>query len=137
MKYIWLAIFSGTVWESMTLTKESEEFAVEGSSGAFSMQFVASSSADYIAPGSSKTFTFSSGDSPAVLASDTAHYSDHNPITTTVAYPAGLFSSAGDQFSFSVVSVPEPSAYALAGLSALASGIAGWRRLRPAAFKAE
>jgi len=109
----------------------------QGSAGAESMQFIASSSADYIAPGTSKTFTFSSADSPAVLASDTANYSDHNPITTTVAYPAELFSSGGDTFSFSVVAVPEPSACALGGPIAVGLIASGWRRMRPAAVKAE
>ena len=107
----------------------------QGGPGAYSMQFTALSSADYIAPGSSETFTFTSADSPTVLASDTVNYSDDNPLTTTVAYPAGLFSSGGDTFSFAV-SVPEPSTWALAALGGLFLATVARRRLRPAEIKA-
>jgi len=94
-------------------------------SGQYSIQFIASSSAYYINPGSSLTFHFVSTDTPSVLAGNAPNFPS-TPIGTTVAYNAGLFSQYED--TFVVQSVPEPASAALvlAGMGGL--GAAGWRR---------
>jgi hypothetical protein len=94
----------------------------------YSIQYTASSSADYLAPGSSLNFSFTSTDTPAALAG----YSPHDPsdlVGTSYIYSAGPLSDSG--YEFVVQSVPEPSA-----LGWLAAGFLGlaivqrrkWRR---------
>ena len=78
-----------------------------------SIQFLASSSTYDIAPGGSLSgFGFTSADTPATMAGDAvaAGYPT-TPVTTTVAYGAGFFSSPSDTFVVTVV--PEPSSLAL------------------------
>ena len=70
-----------------------------------SIQFVANSPADYIAPGSSLSgFSYQAAFSPAQLAA-----APNSGVS--VAYSGGLFSDAGD--TFTVETVPEPSTLAL------------------------
>jgi hypothetical protein len=97
-------------------------------SGAFSIQYVASSSASYIAAGTSLNFGFVSTDTPAVLAGNAPNFPG-TPVTTTVAYGAGLFSSPSATIVLNV-NVPEPSSFALLLAGSLSLGVAGWRRLR-------
>jgi hypothetical protein len=73
--------------------------------GLSSIQFVASSSADYITAGESLSgFSYDATFSPAQLAA-----APNSGVS--VAYSAGLFSDGGD--TFTVQAVPEPSAYGL------------------------
>lgn len=85
--------------------------------GASSIQYIASTSASYIQPGSALTFGFSSTDTPAVLAGNAPNFPG-TPIGTTVVYAAGLFSLPSE--TMVVTSVPEPGASAL-----FLSGVAG------------
>ncbi len=84
--------------------------------GASSIQYVASSSATYLAPGSSLTFGFTSTDTPAVLAGNAPNFPG-TPIGTTVVYGAGLFSTPSE--TIVITSVPEPSALALLAVGGL------------------
>jgi hypothetical protein len=97
--------------------------------GASSIQFVASSSAFYIPAGSFLTFGFVSTDTPAALAGNAQNFPT-TPITTSVAYGAGLFSSPSATMVFSGLVVPEPSSLALLLAGALGLGAANWRRRR-------
>lgn len=87
-----------------------------------SVQYVASSSADYIAAGSSLSgFGYQATFSPAQLAA--APNSGESD-----AYSAGLFSDGGDIFT--VQAVPEPSGQALLLLGAATLCLIGCRQLR-------
>jgi hypothetical protein len=85
-----------------------------------SIQFVADSPANDIAPGQSLSwFSYDAGFTPAELAAaPDAGVSD--------AYSAGLFSDAGNIFT--VQSVPEPSGQVLLLAGAAALGLIRWRR---------
>ena len=76
-----------------------------------------------IAPGGIGTFTFTSPDSPTLLAGNA--YIPGNKVTTTVVYAGFPLSDAGYQFNVSVV--PEPSSLVLAGVG-LCIGLLTWRR---------
>jgi len=68
-----------------------------------SIQYVASSSANYLTPGQSLSgFSYQAAFSPAQLAA-----APNSGVS--VAYSAGLFSDAGQTFTVQVVPVPEPS----------------------------
>jgi hypothetical protein len=87
-----------------------------------SIQFVASSAADYITPGHSLSgFGFTATFSPAQLAA-----APNSGVS--FVYAAGLFSDAGQQFT--VQAVPEPSTLALLMLGATGSWLIGRRKLR-------
>jgi len=98
-----------------------------GSTGAASIQFKAGGSADYLQPGQSASFDFTTADSPSALEGT----SGGTPIGTSVAYSGGLFSDGGFTFVASTSSTPEPSSYALMGMTAL--GWLGWRKKAKAA----
>lgn len=74
-----------------------------------------------LAPGQSATFTFTSPDSPANITSD--------PSGESVAYVYGIDGSQGypgystDEFSPTLIAVPEPSTWALAAIGAVAMAI--------------
>jgi len=81
-----------------------------------SIQFIASSSAYYIAPGTSLgNFGFASTDTPAAINGNSPSYPG-TPVGTTVAYAAGLFSAPEETFVFTPAAVPEPSSLALMAL---------------------
>jgi hypothetical protein len=94
-----------------------------------SIQFIASSSANYIAPGSSLGgFGFTSTDTPAAIGGNAPAYPG-TPVGTTVAYAAGLFSLPSETFVFTSV-VPEPSAMSLLLAGSLGVLAGGWRKCR-------
>jgi hypothetical protein len=77
-----------------------------------SVQFLASSTANYITPGQSLSgFSYQASFTPAQLAAALNS-------GVSVAYSAGLFSDAG--YTFTVQTVPEPTTILLAGLGAAA-----------------
>ena len=87
-----------------------------------SVQFIASSSADYITAGQTLSgFSYDATFTPAQLAA--APNSDES-----VAYSAGLFSDGGD--TFIVQAVPEPSSLGFLGAGFLALAFASYRKLR-------
>lgn len=88
-----------------------------------SIEFYASSSSYYIQPGHTLSgFSYTASYSPATLAADSyAPYS--------YAYVGPIEGDPGTFFSVTTV-VPEPSAAALLGMSALGLGFARWRRQR-------
>jgi hypothetical protein len=99
--------------------------SIQGSAGAASIQFVAGAG-DALQPGQSASFDFTTADSPPTLAGND---SEGTPIGTSVAYSGALFSDGGHQFV--ATSAPEPSTWALLGMTAV-----GWfimRRRRVAA----
>ena len=94
-----------------------------------SIQFVATSTAFYIAPGASLGgFGFTSTDTPAAIAGNSPSQPGV-PVGTTVAYGAGLFSSPSETFVFASV-VPEPSSMSLLLTAALGWLAATRRKLR-------
>ncbi|MDE3065947.1 MAG: PEP-CTERM sorting domain-containing protein [Verrucomicrobiota bacterium] len=99
--------------------------------GNYSIEYSASSSADYLQPGSSLNFDFTSSDTPATLAGDSSSYPG-TPIGTSYLYEGAAFSDQGYQFV--VQSIPEPSVAGLltAGFLGLASA-RRWKLRRPGA----
>jgi hypothetical protein len=95
------------------------------STDGYAIQWIASSSAVDVAPGSSLDFSFDSTMTPAAMAGDSTFYPT-TPVGTSFVYSGAPFSDAGDQFV--VQSVPEPSVSALmmGGLGLLAC----WRLRR-------
>jgi hypothetical protein len=88
-----------------------------------SVQFIASSSANYIMPGHSLSgFSYQAAFSPAQLAA-AANSGE------SVAYSAGLFSDTGN--TFTVQAVPEPSAITLLLGGSAGLLLARWRRIAP------
>jgi hypothetical protein len=96
---------------------------VSSALGGSSIQFVASSSAFYLATGQSATFTFVSTDTPASLAGNSPVHPG-SPTGSSFLYQAGLFSDAGAEII--VQSVPEPSSLGLLS----AAGLLGLLTLR-------
>jgi hypothetical protein len=89
-----------------------------------SVQFVATSSANYITAGQSLSgFSYQAAFSPAQLAAAANS-------GVSVAYSGGLFSDAGN--TFTVQAVPEPSTLALFVCGATGLCLVGHRRLRAA-----
>ena len=76
-----------------------------GSTDGFGIEFLASSSASAVQPGSSLTFSFVSADSPASLTGNSAHYPG-TPVDTSTVYPGAPFSDAGHEFTVTPVSAP-------------------------------
>jgi hypothetical protein len=77
-----------------------------------SIQWIASGSANYIQPGGSLTFNFSSPDNFASVTG-TSPYSPY-AVGTSYIYSHGLFSDGGYQF---VVAAPEPASASLLGVA--------------------
>jgi hypothetical protein len=89
-----------------------------------SIQFVASSPASYIAPGSSLSgFGYNAAFSPAQLAA-----APNSGLS--VAYAGGLETDPGYTFTVQIVAAPEPSTLTLLVAGLAASLLAGWRKLR-------
>lgn len=94
--------------------------------GASSIQFVASSSSFYLAPGSSLSFEFNSADPLAVMEGNAPNHPTV-PVTTSVVYGNGLFSTPSETIVFGAV--PEPSTLALVLAGCLGWRLAGKRRI--------
>ena len=90
-----------------------------GGSDGFAIQWIASSSVNDVAPGSSMDFSFDSTATPAAMAGDSVFFPTF-PVDTSFVYSGAPFSDAGDQFV--VQTVPEPSVWVLmlGGLGLLA-----------------
>jgi hypothetical protein len=81
-----------------------------GASDGYGILFSANGSADYVSPGSSLVFQFTSADTPASVNGDSNPYPG-TPATTSVVYPQFAYSDAGHQFVVtpgSVSSMPPP-----------------------------
>ena len=86
----------------------------------YAIQYVASSSAFDLAPGSSLSgFGFTSTDGPAVLDGNSPAYPTF-PVLTSFVYQGNPFQGASEQFVVQQGSVPEPSTLALGTLGLLA-----------------
>ncbi|MFO1477856.1 MAG: PEP-CTERM sorting domain-containing protein [Verrucomicrobiota bacterium] len=96
--------------------------------GASSILFYANSTINFLQPGSSLTFRFSSLDTPAVLSGDAAAYPG-TPIGTSWLYSGQPGSDVGARFVVESV-VPEPSSTALLALAAAAVAPRARRRAR-------
>lgn len=108
---VWYAWIPGQFFLPGTPTGASAPAGWTATVSSASVQFVASSSANYIAAGSSLSgFSYTATFSPAQLAA-AANSGE------SVAYHAGLFSDAGN--TFTVTAVPEPSPALLLMLSGL------------------
>jgi hypothetical protein len=82
-----------------------------GASDGYGILFSANSSADYVPPGSSLDFQFTSADTPASVNGDSKDYPG-TPVGNSVVYPQFAYSDAGHQFVVtpgSTSSVPPPS----------------------------
>jgi hypothetical protein len=102
---VWYAWIPGFFYLPGTPTSASAPAGWTAAVFGNSVQFVASSPADYIQPGQTLSgFSYQATFSPAQLAA-----APNSGVS--VAYSAGLFSDAGD--TFTVVTVPEPSALLL------------------------
>jgi hypothetical protein len=75
-----------------------------GVSDGYGILFSANSSADYVQPGSSLDFRFTSADTPASVDGDSSYYPG-TPVATSVVYPQSAYSNGGQQF----VATPGPS----------------------------
>jgi hypothetical protein len=81
-----------------------------GPSDGYGILFTASSSADYVQPGSSLVFRFTSADTPASVDGNSTYYPG-TPVATSVVYPTIAYSDGGHQFVVtpgSTSSVPPP-----------------------------
>ena len=87
----------------------------------YSIQFTTAS--DYLNPGSSLTFQFTSPDSPADISGDNPNFGI--AIKTSFVYSGGPFSDAGNEFL--VQTVPEPGAFSLLVVGGLAIAIARYK----------
>ena len=83
-----------------------------GTSDGYAIQWVASNSANDVAPGTSLNFSFNSTDTPAMMAGNSTFYSS-TPEGTSFVYSGAPFSDSGTQFV--VQSVPEPSTWTMIG----------------------
>jgi hypothetical protein len=101
----------------------------DGAGDGFAIQWKASAAGNDLAAGGSATFTFTSSDTPAMIAGDSSFFPG-TPVLTSVLYHTTPFSDAGTTFLVTVgaAAVPEPSSLAL-GLVAVVGSLA-WRRLR-------
>jgi len=96
-----------------------------GTGDGYGIQYVASSSANYIAPGSFLDFNFETLDSPSALAGNSPHY-PLIKVGTSYVYGGGPFT--GPSAVFDVQSVPEPANLSLLALGALGFVAARARR---------
>jgi PEP-CTERM motif len=104
-----------------------EQITHGASPDGYAIQYVASSTAFDLAPGSSLSgFGFTSPDSPAILSADTTLIPD-TPILTSFVYNGAPFSAVSDSFVVQL-SVPEPSTLTL-GLFGLL-GACAYARLK-------
>ena len=109
---VWYAWVPGEFYLPSTPTSASAPSGWTATVFGNSIQYVASSAANDIQPGSSLSgFGYTAAFSPAALAS-TAHSG------TSVAYSGGLFSDGGS--TFDVQPAPEPGSVALFGVGAVA-----------------
>ena len=67
-----------------------------GTGDGYSIEFIASSSANDIQPGSSMSFSFTSADTPASLGGDSQFYPG-TPVGTSVVFPEGQLSDGGHE----------------------------------------
>ena len=119
---VWYAWIPGQFFLPGTPTSASAPAGWTANVNGDSVQFIASSSADYITAGHSLSgFSYDATFTPAQLAA--APNSGESD-----AYSAGLFSDAGDIFT--VQAVPEPSLVSFLGAGFLAPAFAGHRKLR-------
>jgi hypothetical protein len=79
-----------------------------GPSDGYAIQFVASTSAFDVQPGSSLNFSFVSTDSPASINGNSVDYPS-TPVDTAVVYPGAPFSDAGHQFVVTPATTPTPT----------------------------
>jgi hypothetical protein len=87
--------------------------------GGYSIQWLASSPANYIPIGGSLSgFVFQSSD-PNINGTSTVAGDAGIPTMRSVAYDAGLFSDGGTTFAFTPVAVPEPTTLAVLAPTAL------------------
>lgn len=116
---VWYAWVPGQFYLPGTPTSASAPAGWTASIVGASIGFVASSPANFIAPGQSLSgFSYQANFSPAQLAA-----APNSGVS--VAYSGGLFSDAGN--TFTVQNVPEPST---AALLLCAGGGLGWRLRR-------
>lgn len=92
-----------------------------GTGDGYAIQFDALSTVYDVAPGSSLTLAFQSGDTPQQLAGVSPFYSNF-PALTSFVYSTGPFRGDGEKILVSFASVPEPSTLTLgaAGVVSLA-----------------
>ena len=79
-----------------------------GPSNGYAIQFVASSSADDVQPGSSLNFSFVSPDSPASINGNSVDYPG-TPVGTAFVYPGAPLSDGGHEFVVTPASTQTPS----------------------------
>jgi PEP-CTERM motif len=101
-----------------------------GSTDGFAIQFDALTSASFLAPGGSLSFSFVSPDTPAELAGNSVFYPTI-PVETSFVYSQGPLKGDGHEFVVNGASVPEPSSLVLWGIGAVGSLVC-WRRRRMA-----
>jgi len=99
----------------------------------FALQWVADSPASALAAGDSRTFGFTSADTPAQVYGLSPFY-PATPVGTSFVYHAAPFSDPGVQFL--VGAVPEPSSISLFGLGGLGILAAYRRRAKSRAIQA-
>ncbi len=123
---VWYAWVPGFFYLPGVPTSASAPSGWTATIDANSVQFVANSSANAIAAGSSLSgFSYQAAFSPAQLAAAANS-------GLSVAYSGGLFSDAGYTFTVEMVTVPEPSALVLLMCGATGLCLIGRRRLRAA-----
>jgi hypothetical protein len=116
---VWYAWIPGQFFLPGTPTSASAPSGWTANIQGSSIQFLASSPANYIQPGQQLSgFSFQATFSPATLAA-TANSGQSD------AYSAGLFSDGGNIFTVQPSSVPEPSSLAL-----VIPGAIGWLMVR-------
>jgi hypothetical protein len=80
----------------------------EGPGDGFAIQFVASSAANDVQPGSSLNFSFTSADSPTSVNGNSVFYPGA-PVNTSFVYPQGPFSDAGHEVVVTPAQAPTPT----------------------------
>lgn len=96
----------------------------------WAIQWKATSSASYIAVGSSLTFSFVSAETPASIAGPTPYF-NHPLETVSFVYNQAPFSAVAQQFTVDIAS-PEPTTVLPAVLGALGLGVRNYRNRKSA-----
>ncbi len=100
-----------------------------GASDGYAIQYDANATANFLAPGGSLTFAFTSADTPADLMGNSIFFNTF-PVLTSFVYSLAPLRGDGQKILVGTASVPEPSSLVLGGFGAVGALVVCRRRRR-------